>query len=85
VARNEKQLTERLLSFHEPIDDRVSPADLQVGDEVIYNHPVLGSQHRRVKRLHHKHGMLVGFFAESTRFLRRNKPIELGRIVKAWR
>ena len=62
----------------------VEPTDLHVGDEVIYRHPVWGPQLARVVGLHRKAGALVGFFPDVARTFS-PKPIELRRIVKAWR
>jgi hypothetical protein len=64
--------------------DRVLPEDLHVGDEVIYNHPVFGPQLARVVGLHRKAGSLTGFFPDRARTFS-PKPVELQRIVKAWR
>lgn len=87
MAKEENQLAPQVVPTPSlpSIDDRVRPRDLRIGDEVIYNHPILGPSRARVVRLHLKAGMLVGFFPDKWRFLKRSAPIELGRIVKAWR
>ena len=87
MAKQEDQLAPQVIPtpVRPPIDDRVRPDDLRVGDEVVYNHPVLGPSRARVVRLHLKAGKLVGFFPDKWRFLKRSAPIDLERIVKAWR
>ena len=87
VAKKEDQLASQAIPTpaRPPIDDRVRLEDLRVGDEVVYNHPVLGPSRARVVRLHLKAGKVVGFFSDKWRFLKRSAPIELERIVKAWR
>ena len=62
----------------------VAITDLHVGDEVIYRHYVFGPQLARVVGLHRKGGSLVGFFPHPSRTFS-PKPVELQRIVKAWR
>jgi hypothetical protein len=66
--------------------DLVNPLDLRVGDELIFLHPRRGQTLARVKRLQHGDGGgLIGFFPEPSARVDADMPIEITKVLKAWR
>ena len=66
------------------IGEPVAITDLQVGDELICV-TKRGLALARVLRLHRKDGAVVGFFPSRLPGMNPDVPVELRKIVKAWR